>query len=97
MFLLAVALVLLFSFFFAGVAFQEMGWGTVGVIYVATVVVLFLPIVAGGLTSNRGRTLMRLGWRVPVVWLTAGVSITVLDLAGPPVVCAVGALFVLTS
>lgn len=97
MFLLAVALVLLFSFSCAGVALQWMGWGAVGVVYVATVVLLFLPIAAGGLTSNRKRTLARLAWRVPAVWLTAVLSITVLDLAGPPVVSAVGTAFVLSS
>lgn len=97
MFLMAVALVLLFSFFCAGVAVQRMGWGAVGVVYVATVVLLFLPLAAGGFTLNRGRTLVGLAWRVPVVWLTAAASITVLDLAGPPLVCAVGTPLVLTS
>lgn len=97
MFLLAIALVLLLSFFCAGIALQRMGWAAVGVVYVATVVVLFLPVAAGGLTLDRGGTLLGLAWRVPVVWLVAVASITVLDLAGPPVVCTIGTLFVLTS
>lgn len=97
MFLVAVALVLLFSFFCAGVAFQWMGWGAVGVVYVATVVLLFLPVATGGFSGAPGKSLFALAWRVPVVWLAATVSITALGLAGPPVVCAVGTPFVLAS
>lgn len=97
MFLVAVALVLLFSFFCAGVAFQWMGWEAVGVVYVATVVLLFLPIASGGFSANRGGALLGLAWRVPLVWLTAAASITALGFAGPPVVCAVGTPFVLAS